>query len=97
MYIFCANFARGIQALANGTLSFVSDTRQPLMLHTVACWVLFLGGAVGYQSIVHRYNVTLGERWPKDRGERHRCEVVLGGGGGVRRKFRVSEMPFPGL
>ena len=28
------------------------------------------------------YNVTLGERRPKDRGERHRCEVVLGGGGG---------------
>ena len=41
----------------------------------------FSGGPVGYQSIMRPYNVTLGERRPKDRGERHKCEVVLGGPG----------------
>ena len=58
------------------------------------------GGAVGYQSIIQPYNVMLGERRPKVRGERHRSEGVLGVRGMLPRKFfkfRVSEMPFPGL
>ena len=35
----------------------------------------FSGGASGYQSIMRPYNVTVGERRPKDRGERHSSTV----------------------
>jgi hypothetical protein len=46
------------------------------------------------------YNVTLDKRGPKARAKRRRCEVCLGGSGGMPLgrifEFRVSEMPFPG-
>jgi hypothetical protein len=63
---------------------------------------IFLGGGASELSTnMCPYNVTLDKRGPKARVERRRCEVFLGGSGGMppRKifKFRVSAMPFPGL
>ena len=59
------------------------------------------GGGSGLSTNMRPYNVTLGKRGPKARVERQRCEVFLGGSGGMPPmkifKFRVSEMPFPGF
>ena len=44
---------------------------------------IFLGGKWAINKVCAHLTVTLGERRPKDRGERHRCEVVLGGSGGM--------------
>jgi hypothetical protein len=70
----------------------------------VACWLLFfwgVGSGLSTNHSMHLYNVTLDERGPKAQAERRRCEVSLGGSGGMptRKIFevRVSEMPFPGL
>ena len=59
------------------------------------------GGGSELSTNMRPYNVTLDKRGPKARAERRRCEVFLAGSGGMppRKifKFRVSEMPFPGL
>ena len=59
------------------------------------------GGGSGLSTNMRPYNVTLDKRGSKARDERRRCEVVLGGSGGMPLRksfeFRVSEMPFPGL
>jgi hypothetical protein len=61
----------------------------------------FSGGASELSTNMRPYNVTLDKRGPKARAERRRCEVFLEGSGGMPPwkifKFRVSEMPFPGL
>ena len=56
----------------------------------------FSGGDSELSTNMRPYNVTLDKREPKARAERRRCEVFLGGPGKIF-KFRVSEMPFPGL
>jgi hypothetical protein len=67
------------------------------------------GGGSGLSTNMRPYNVTLDKRGhaegtsraPQARAERRRREVFLGGSGGrVPRKvfkFRVPEMPFPGI
>ena len=58
-------------------------------------------GTIGLSTNMRPYNVTLDKRGPMARAECRRCEVCLGGSGGMLPRnifeFRVSEMPFPGL
>ena len=62
---------------------------------------IFLGGASELSTNMRPYNVTLDKRGPKARVERRRCEVFIGGSGGMppRKifKFRVCNAISAGL
>ena len=82
----------------------ISIWYQPYTMRANGSGVLgsiFPGGGHWAINHMHPYNVTFDKRGPKARAERRRCEVCLGGSGGMPPRkyfeFKVSEMPFPRL